>query len=153
MAQGWGPRGFLAPRLGGTRPWAGGPRGFPAPRNCGARPRERFLAPGGGALLRQEAVKRLLEGFRVEDTTGNRFGVRFGPRFGRPGVLKSWFSCETSLKFCDLALFSSRRPRDLVLGPFGGPVWDGFGPQDGGNSFWPSSRRGQQPLRRVVVRS
>ena len=67
----------------------------------------------------QEVLKRLFEGFRVEDAIGNQFWDCFGPCLGSPGASESRFECETSSKFCAFALFSSSRLRDPISDPLG----------------------------------
>ena len=71
----------------------------------------------------QEALKRLFEGFRVEDAIGNQFWTRFGPLFGGPGLSKLRFSCEKYCKFCDFAFFN----QDSVWDPFLDPPGLSFG--------------------------
>jgi len=67
----------------------------------------------------QEALKRLFEGFRVEDAIGNQFWTRFGPLFGGPGLSKLRFSCERYCKFCDFAFFNQDSIWDPILDPPG----------------------------------
>ena len=67
----------------------------------------------------QEALKRLFEGFRVEDAIGNQFWTRFGPVFGCPGLSKLRFSYETYCDFCDFAFFNQDSIWDTILDPPG----------------------------------
>ena len=71
----------------------------------------------------QEAIKRLLEGFRVEDAIGNRVWTRFGPVFGGPGPSKLRCSCDTYCIFCDFAFFNP----DPIWGPILDPPGLPFG--------------------------
>ena len=71
----------------------------------------------------QEAIKMLLEGFRVEDAIGNQFWNRFGLVFGGPGLSKLRFSCERYCDFCDFAIFN----QDPILDPILDPPGDRFG--------------------------
>ena len=67
----------------------------------------------------QKALKRLFEGFRVEDEIGNQFWTSFGPLFGGPGLLKLRFSCKKYCIFCDFAFFNPDSISDPILNPPG----------------------------------
>ena len=77
----------------------------------------------------QEALKRLFEGFRVEDEIGNQFWTRFGPVFGGPGPSKLRFSCQMYCIFCDFAFFNPDPIWDPILESPGLPFGSALAPK------------------------
>ena len=86
-------------------------------------------APQEGPRGFQEALKRLLEGFRVEDEIGNRFGTRSGLVFGGPGASQFRFSCKMYCIFRDFAFFNLDPIGNTILDLPGLPFWSALAPK------------------------